>query len=417
MDRSSPRNNFLDILLDPMAIAILGSIAIHAALGAGLPFLTPPNQEGKKAGPGTVKVLELTPSELQRIPQAPPTPTPVPISPAVTPQITQPQPTTPTPAIKPPQAPKFSTAPLTIPFSPIRTTATPTATPKPTAGKKDKKAIAQKQPKPPTFDTNIIFTPTTPAPRPTATPKQNTPKPAATPQGNTTKATPPTTKPSPAVKPPVAKKTPASTTPVTRNDGEPNEGNGSPSQPKTAPAATPKPQTAQPPGTSRPASTPAQTTTQSTTPNGGGDPNGNTESGLYGKYTKAANARLQEYLRKYPNIKQYPPRQLSQQYPPGVPCSKVKQPPFIVLMVAFDRVPDGQDANILGNTTSPLLENEKPYIDGDPATLANKKLTELATTAGFVDATERDKNRAAIDKGKPVLYTYRVQFDPATCKY
>jgi hypothetical protein len=84
-------------------------------------------------------------------------------------------------------------------------------------------------------------------------------------------------------------------------------------------------------------------------------------------------------------------------------------------MVAFDKIPPGQDSSVLGSATAPLLENEKPYIDGDPATKGNKKLLELATDAGFTDATSADQKRPEADKGRPVLYQYRVQLDPASC--
>lgn len=110
MYQSSTRNNFLDILLDPTAIAILASIVLHATIGASLPFFTQPEKEGKKVGPTTVKVVELTPSELQRIPQAPPTP-----APQVLPPVTQPTPAS-SPAVAPVRTPQFSTAPQTIPF-------------------------------------------------------------------------------------------------------------------------------------------------------------------------------------------------------------------------------------------------------------------------------------------------------------
>ncbi len=79
------------------------------------------------------------------------------------------------------------------------------------------------------------------------------------------------------------------------------------------------------------------------------------------------------------------------------------------MMVAFDKLSQGQDP-ITGDSISPILENEKPYVDGDPATIANKKLLATSVTAGFAEATEVDKSRPAIDKDKPVLYSYRVQF-------
>jgi hypothetical protein len=66
MSQSLPRNKFSDILLDPTTIAVVGSIAIHAIFAANLAFFTQPSKELKKPDPGTVKVVELTPSELQR---------------------------------------------------------------------------------------------------------------------------------------------------------------------------------------------------------------------------------------------------------------------------------------------------------------------------------------------------------------
>jgi hypothetical protein len=394
MYQSSTRKNLLDILLDPTAIAILGSIALHATIAATLPFFTQPDKAGIN-GPTTVKVVELTPNELLRIPQAPPTP-----APQVLPPVTQP--TTPSPQATPPSTPEFSTAPQTIPFPSIVGTPQPKkAPPKPKSATKQQKATPQKQPNAPIFDPELIFKPT-PKPKPNKSPIPKgvvTPKPVVR---NTPKQQP------------ITKKTQPQTSSAPQKT--PTDNDGGQQQKPTTPATTPTRQSQQPTGTPKPSGTPTAQppiTPPATQPSG--DPSGNA-SGFYGKYTQAANAKLQEYLRKYPTIKQYPPKQLSQQYPPGIPCSKVKQPPFIVLMVAFDKVPEGQENNILGSGTSPLLENEKPYINGDPATLANKKLLEIATTAGFADATDADKQRPVADKGKPVLYTYRVQFDPATCK-
>jgi outer membrane biosynthesis protein TonB len=139
MYQSSTRKNFLDILLDPTAIAILGSIALHATIGATLPFFTQPDKAGTN-GPTTVKVVELTPNELQRIPQAPPTP-----SPQVLPPVTQPT-TAPSSQATPPSTPEFSTSPQTIPFPSI--VGTPqqkkvVPKPKPKPASKQQKATAQ----------------------------------------------------------------------------------------------------------------------------------------------------------------------------------------------------------------------------------------------------------------------------------
>lgn len=387
MYQSSTRNNFLDILLDPTAIAILASIALHATIGASLPFFTQPEKEGKKVGPSTVKVVELTPSELQRIPQAPPVP-----KPQVLPPVTQPIPAQ-RPAVATPRPPQFSTAAQTIPFSPIRAPFDG-VTIKPPQGNKQQKATPQKQPIAPIFDPDAIFKPT-PTPSKSPIPKASNPKPSTQPTPT------PTTSP-------VTKKT--TTVAPTPQPSIATDDDGSDPATTTTPSPTLPPKAQQSGGTPTSAPTPTIAATippTTPTPSGTGVPGG---TGLYGKYTRAANAQLLAYLQKYPNIKQYPPKQLPpQQYKSASPCPKVKQPPFIVLMVAFDKAPGGLDGNILGNTTSPLLNDEKPYITGDPATLENENLMKIATTAGFAAATEADKTRPEADKGRPVLYQYRVQ--------
>ncbi len=394
MQQSSTRNNFLDILIEPTTIAILGSIAVHAALAANLALFTRPQPEGKKAEPGTVKVVELTPSELQRIPQLPP---PVSLPQQFIPPVYQPS--TPVPPALQPNVSKIAPSPQVIPTSPVRT---PPQV-KPPKGKKAQKATPQEQPSAPNFDPNFSFKPS-PASKiksPSNRKGSIDPDPKISAQPSIT----PKLQPSPK-----SVKSPKST--ITPNFGD--YGMDTPG-PITRPIVPSKVGQNPPSGTPQPSGTPAATptATPTTQPSEG---NGDGGSGFYGKYTQAANAKLQEYIKKYPNLKTYPPKPLSQPYPPDIVCSKVKQPPFIVLMVAFDKVPEGQDTNILGNGTSPLLNDDKPYIDGDPATLANKKMLEIATTAGFADATEADKKRPAADKGVPVLYQYRVQFDPASCK-
>jgi hypothetical protein len=383
MYQSSTRNNFLDILLDPTAIAILGSIALHAIIAASFPFLFQPEKPGKKADTGSVKVVELTPNELQRIPQAPP-----PVIPQTLPPVYQPS--IPIAPAAPPRAPKISTAPQTIPSSPIRTP--PKTTTKPVPVIKGQPAKPQVQPSPPTFDPNISFEPN---PLPSQAPAKPDPTKPAPPVSRTpTKPTKPTSSPKPTQSP--------------MDDDNASE------QPQPSPApgsgiAQKPPVTTQPTGS--PNSTPGNSPSGQPPSNGGNANSG----GPYGAYTQSANQKIQEYLTKYKDLKLYPPKALAIKYPPGVTCSKVKQPPFIVLMVAFDKIPPGQDSNVLGSATAPLLENEKPYIDGDPATKGNKKLLELATDAGFTDATSVDQKRPEADKGRPVLYQYRVQLDPASC--
>jgi hypothetical protein len=379
MYQSSTRKNFLDILADPTALAILASIVLHGTIAATLPFFTQLEKEDKKAGPTTVKVVELTPSELQRIPQAPPIPTPQVLPPTKTIAPSRPSAAT-------PRTTQFSTAPQTIPFSPLRpsdgTIFKPPAVTKP-------KAAPKKQTVDPIFDPNIfkdpVTKPTTPAKKTGVTPK-----------------------PSPLVK---KVKPSASPTPQQNTRTDDDGGDRAPTQ--TSPP--PNRQAQQPPaGTSKPSAPINKPTTPTDRPSG--NPGGDSGSGLYGRYIQDALKRVQQYQTKYPDIKLYAPKTLSQPYPPGIACTKAKQPAFIVLMVAFDKVPPGQDTNILGDNTSPLLGDERPYFKGDTSILANKKLLEIATTAGFADATEADKKRPPADRGKPVLYQYRVQFDPASCK-
>ena len=393
MYQSSTRNNFLDILLDPTAIAILASIVLHATIGASLPFFTQPEKEGKKVGPTTVKVVELTPSELQRIPQAPPTP-----APQVLPPVTQPTPAS-SPAVAPVRTPQFSTAPQTIPFSPIRTPFDG-VTIKPAPAKKQQKAIPKKQPADPIFDPANIFKPAIKPSKP-AIQKGIKPKPL--------------TQASPQITPqPIAKKPKPLAKPAPQQNITTDDDGGD--RPPTTPAATPNRQAQKPPATTQSTGLPSSqpTTTPSAKPPDSSASDRN-NGNYYGAYAQDAAKRIENYLKTYPNIKLYSPKPLSQKYPPGISCPTVKQPPFIVLMVGFDKVPEGQDSNILGDNTSQPLDNKKSYV-GDRQILTDKKLLELATTAGFVAATEAEKNRPQIDKGIPVLYQYRVQFDPTTCK-
>ena len=388
MYQSSPRKNFLDFLVEPTSIAILGSIALHAILGASLPFFTQLEKEIKKADPGTVKVVQLTPNELQRIPQAPPTPAP---------QIATPPPVVPSPQVVAPSTPPISPNSPTIPFSPIRIPLEK-INPQPAKGKKAQPAIPQKQPIAPLFDRNISFNPP--------------PKPAKSPdkKATTTKPTPiPIAKPAP--KPIVKKPKVTTVNPIPTVDSDDDGGNLQPSTPATT---TPQAQ--------KPANTPPASTANSTRPAGqsGTQPSGtpgtdsNSFPQFYGKYSAAATERIQQYLKAYPDIKLYTPVTLRQSYPVGLPCSSVPQAPFIVLMTAFDKVPENNDNNPLGDSTAPSID--KPYVAADRDTPENRKLGELAVNTALYAANKADQDRPPADKGKKVLYQYRVQFDPTTCK-
>ncbi|WP_310430131.1 hypothetical protein [Chamaesiphon sp. VAR_48_metabat_135_sub] len=360
MYQSSNRNSFLDRLLDPTAIAILGSIALHASLGASLPFLTSPEKEAKKVDPGTVKVVELTPSELQRIPQVPPTPIPQPVAPSPTP-------------------PQFSTSPATIPFSPIRIPLerilpTPLPAKKPS---KEQKAIPQKQPTAPIFDRSISFKP---APKPSQPPLQKITKP--TPQ-------------------PIAKKTQPSPAPIS-SENFPTDDDGSDIAP-TTPTPSPNRQ-AQQPITPQPAITPQPSTSPSPQ---------SSSNGFYGQYMDAALKQLSRYMTEYDVKEPYPSKSIVRSYPQGMSCSTEKQTPFIVMMAVFDKVPDNPDAAILGEGTAPSLKIST-FKERD--TPEQRTLAELATRVALEEANKADQNRPEKDKGKRVIYQYRVQFDPTTCK-
>jgi hypothetical protein len=371
MRQSSPRHSFLDSLLDPTAIAILGSIALHATIGASLPFFTQPQKEPKKANPGTVKVVELSPSELQRIPQAPQPPIP-----QALPPVTQPIPSRQPPTLPTPQ---FSTAPVTIPFSPIRLPLEKIL-PKATPAKKERKSIAQKRPSPPKLDTQIDLKP---SPKPSKPPiqKKTITKPLA--QPTPTQKIPPITKISPSAAAPQ--------TAATDDDGA--------EQPPTISSSTPDSQPQQPAITQQPAT-------------GSNAASGN-DNGFYGKYTDAALKQLGQFMKDYDVKEPYPSKSITRSYPEGMLCSKEKQAPFIVMMAVFDRVPKNSDAAILGEVTAPSLEI-RSFKEGDSP--EQRTLAKIAEAVSQEEANKADQNRPEKDKGKRVIYQYRVQFDPATCK-
>jgi hypothetical protein len=408
MSQSLPRNNFTDILLDPTTIAVIGSIAIHAIFAANLAFFTQPSKELKKPDPGTVKVVELTPNELQRIPQAP---TPI-AAPTPSQQVLPPvyQPSTPAPPVTQPiNPPIVATEPTTIPLTPIPITPPPkkkvaakspvirvppkqkVAT-KPPQGQKDQKAVPQAQPKPPEFDTDISFKPT---PEPTPTPY----KPKVV-----TKTSPPPSQP-PKKKATATKKRQKTQREI---DGEELD-ERAPSKPsKTSAPGEERVEIEVPlPGTktaATPQGSPSPPPTEQ--PPGDGDP-----GSFAGKYAPAVSTKLQEYIKKYPGIKIYPAplKPILKPYPPGVACSKSKQSPFIVLMVPFSKVPEGKDSDVLGTSGSETFDVTTFGND-------NEELSILAKKFGVEAAIEADKNRPPADKDKQVLYQNRVQFDPATCK-
>jgi hypothetical protein len=391
MDRSSTRNNFLDILADSNAVAMLLSIALHASLGAYiLPLVSRSQPEGKKAAPLTVKVVELTPGELQRIPQVPiPAPTPRQVLPPVY------QPSIPVA----PTTPKIATS---IPASPIRTTPKGAST-KPPKGPQTQQSKPLTQPSPPTFNPDISLD-STPQPIESPAPKKKTTS-TATPQP----AIKPTPKP---VKP--AAKTPTSpkpqSEPPTDSDGEDNPPNRQP----TSQFPTPTPNPSGSPN-SNPATQP--TPQPKPQPSGSGNPGNGGGGKFYGNSSQKANAQLQEYITKYPNLKLYPPKTISKAYPDGVPCSKVKQAPFIAMMAVFGKTPEKQDPNVTDITGENNANSDAVSIFADEDNPTNNKLSiQLAKSIAADEVFEAEKKRPEADKGKPVLYQYRVEFDPKSCK-
>jgi hypothetical protein len=383
MYQSSTRNNFLDILIDPTTIAILGSIALHAIIAASFPFLFQPDKPGKKVDTGSVKVVELTPNELQRIPQAPP-----PIIPQTLPPVYQPS--VPVAPAAPPRAPKISTAPQTIPSSPIRTPPKTAAKPAPIT--KGQTAKPQVKPSPPAFDPNISFDPNPLPSKVSAKPDliKPTPPVSLTPAKPTKQTSSPQPTPSPG---------------IARGQTQPSSAPGGSGSPSPEPSVTPQPN-------GSPTSTPGNSPS-------GQAPSGTGNQSSGGGIESAANAKEIDIRTRYPDIVVYKTTDLQQPYPidpiskAPTPCPKTKQAPVVVYMVAFDKVPVNQNNSVLGNITPDSLE-ASAFVAGD--TPENQKLLINAKEAAIFAANKADGSRPAADRGKQVLYRYRVKFDPATCK-
>jgi hypothetical protein len=384
MYQSSPRKNFLDTLTDPTTIALLGSIALHALIGASLPFFHQLEQEGKKADPGTVKVVELTPSELQRIPQAPPTPKPQVFAPPTIPS---------TKVVTPPSTPPISPNSPTVPFSPIRIPLEK-ITPQPPKGRKDQQPTPQSQPKTPIFDPKISFKPT--------------PKNSQSPTPDKLKPTP---KPTPVVtKPQVTNPT----IPFKNSDDDGGEFQAvtptiTPSQPAQSTNPT------RPAGGSAPVKPAGQPSGQSSGQSSGIGGDGNSAFPFpFGRHAEAVKKRLAAYRAAYPGIIEKRLEILSPLYPSETMCPKVGESPFTVLMVAFDKVPKKIEGNPLGESSAPSID--QPYVAADEDTPENRKLAAIAVDKALSAATTTDKDRPPKEKDKRVLYTYTVRFDPTSCK-
>ncbi len=379
MVRSHPRNNFLDILRDPLAVTVMASIGLHALVGAFLlPIFTRAQPEGKKAEPGTVKVVELTTTELQRIPQVP---TPIP--------TTAPSRVTLPPVYQPstPVAPK---APIstTIPATPIRTP-TPTKTPK----------VSKTQPETPSA--GVDFNPeifNNPSPKPTKSLGKKgeiKPSPKPTPSIKTPQPTKKvTTKPSTDIKP----KPEANTDDDGGGEGGQTQ---TPSPQQTKTSQNPSPATSTQPS-DLPTPSPSESSPSST--------NGNNKN-KYGNIAQQVTDQLKIYYTKYPKLKTIDLKPKVLPYPASLPCSKLKPEPYIVYTPVFGPTPQNQDPNF-GSTTAEAEEG-RVFTSG---TFSNKELEKVARNKASEEAFEAEKNRPEEYKKQYVVYSIKIEFDPATCK-
>ncbi len=129
--------------------------------------------------------------------------------------------------------------------------------------------------------------------------------------------------------------------------------------------------------------------------------------GVQNRYIQVVKNKVLDYLRKYPNLKMYPPKKLLASYPLGITCSQIRQPPFILLLVVTDKVPVGEDINLPA-----IPDSWISTTDNNPV---NKNLLDIVATIGMQNATKSDRERPAADRDKPVLYQYQVEFDPKSC--
>ncbi len=119
------------------------------------------------------------------------------------------------------------------------------------------------------------------------------------------------------------------------------------------------------------------------------------------RYIRAANNKILDYLKKYPNLKVHPTKSLLEEYPIGTSCPKIKQPPFIILLLVVSEV--------VGDSTYMLRTAFSPYpdrtsIDKTSGASIDRTLMQIATSSGFREAIETDTKRPAA-ASRPVLYT------------
>ncbi len=118
-------------------------------------------------------------------------------------------------------------------------------------------------------------------------------------------------------------------------------------------------------------------------------------------------------MKEYDVKEPYPSKTITIKYPEGMLCKKEKQAPYIILIAVLDKVPENPDAAILGSIGA---ESPNLKIFGDRETPEQQKLGEIAARSAVEALRTAEISRPEKDKGKQVIYQYRAQFDPTTCK-
>jgi hypothetical protein len=394
MYQFSTRKNLVDILIEPNAIAILSSIALHALIAANLSLLIQPEKPGKKIDAGVVKVVELQPDEIQRIPQAPqPAPQPIPRS-SLFPDIAPPPELPLSQSLPAPQPTTVN--PKTVPVSPIRTT--PAAPTRSTA-----RAIPQNQPAAPTFSRN-----------PFGGKSSQT-------QGEIPKPSPPATTPSPTDIPPVSTPSPSPVTPLpTTSPGTGKTGEES----STTPGTTIQPPPGKPPGYNPTAPT-TPIPTNPDLPTGEPTPGGNktsTSTSGNGNYDRDAEKRRRDLETKYRGLKVQPLKPIADnKYPDGTPCNGVNTQQYIIYMFVMKPIEVDSTNSILNADGKPTLNislAEPPIIIGkiQGETIKGDSLAVQAKNRALQQVFQDDNQRPETEYSKHVLYQYKMQYDKNTCK-
>jgi hypothetical protein len=405
MYQFSTRKNLVDILLEPNSIALLGSIALHAIIAANLSLLIQPEKPGKKIDLGSVKVVELKPDEVQRIPQAPKSalqPIPNRLFPDITPPVEPPtSPTIPAPA--PTSRNPIAVNPRTVPSAPIRTT--PSINPRSTA-----RTIPQPQPAAPTFSRNPFGgkSPKQPEQKLPPSPKPIVPSPLnSNPTDNTPTPTPvPTRSPQPQ---------PTTTrSPQPQPTTSPGTGNN-----KNTVPGTPNPN---PPANKLPGSPPTGDTPTLPSPINPNPPVGG-ETPSRGRATipitegKSYAEVKKELESKYPGIEFLPLERTTDVYPKGTICNRDTPQRITVVFV--------MNPPIIGETNDIVNPDGKPNLTpilkeislaGNFKGSTGEELKNKAKERFLSKVNEKDSQRPPDKYKKIVAYPFEINYDRNSCQ-